>query len=280
MKRLLSLLHCRHLHLGILAIVCLSIFTSCDDAPNNSGEGSPSEPEEQWDKWDLRLGTFSLGYDVSVFLRDFRGKYKEDPVDWDEMKYHHILSDFGSLSIQHILPGMPYGGLPNNGPVVRFGFQSTDLKIPINITYTKYDADLCVNSTVHDAPHFNGEYVCDFRAQTLTTSRTHITIKWERIFTMYGEDPLSINLYGSAVYVYPYVKSTTGDDEVAVRETGGERVVVENTVPFHLRGETVSLRLLSTRAVISDILSQPVLKGGRVTTYKWKEPKLAKIQSK
>ncbi len=280
MKRLLSLRQRRHLHLGILAIVCLSIFTSCEDAPNNSGEGSPSEPEEQWDKWDLRLGTFSLSYNVSGFLHDFRLRYNENPVDWDEMKYHRILSDFGSLFIQDILPGVPYGGLSSNGPIVRFSFQSTDLKIPINITYTKFDTGLCVNGTVHDAPHFNGEYVCDFRAQTLTTSRTHITIKWERTYTMNGEDPLSINLYGSAVSVYPYVKSATGDDEVAVRETGGERFAVENTVPSHLRGETVSFRIVSTKPVITDILSQPVLKGGRVTTYKWKEPKLAKIQSK
>ncbi len=293
MKRLLSLLHCRYLHLGIAAIVCLSIFTACDTS-NNSGGGTSSEPEEQpeeqYDKWDLKLAAFALNYDVNNFLRNYRLRYGGDPADWEEMiSYHHIdrYTNTGVLFIQDILPASLYNGNPENRPKVSFSFHSEDLKTPVVKNYTQYDEKLCANYTVHDAPLFEEEYICDFHAQTLTTSTSCITIEWERSIPSYGKETLFINdgygnnLNGKAVIVDPFLKSTTGDDEVAVRETtGGERVVVENTVPSNLRGETVSFRIVTTKPVVTDVLSQPVLKGGRVSTYKWKEPRLAKIQSK
>ena len=291
MKRLLSLLHCRHLHLGILAIVCLSIFTSCDETPGNSNGGTPSEPSEsQSDKWDMPIG-IQLFYNASNFLDNYKQRYGgSEPSDWRELSYTHGIQREGELFFENLLPinmgGYGWPDKPEYRPEIRFDFWLTgksEMDKPVQKKYTAYNDSLMVFKIVHDAPIPNYyQTVCDFHARTIITSKNHLCLKWEYSTVLQNKDSMNnmLLLEGDVKSVSVYTKSTTGEDEVAIREAGRERVVVENTVPFHLRGKTVSLRLLSTRAVISDVLSQPVIKGGRVSLSKWKEPKIAKIQSK
>ena len=295
MKRLLSLLHCRYLHLGIAAIVSFCVATSCLEILEVIIRGIPEYPGEPAppENWNLPISESTLNYDVRPFLEEYkRGNNNQAPTDWNELVSAHNITDHTncSLTIKDVLPSnlhdvwSHWNSHPDDGPKVSFSFSSKYSEKTDKRTYTEYEESLCRDNVVRAVPYYDCEYICDFHAQTITTSKSRISINWEHTIILHNEEALWIK-YGDTDGIVgaadPFVKSTTGDDEVAVRETtGGERVVVENTVPSNLHGKTVSFRIVSTKPVITDVLSQPVLKGGRVSTYKWKEPRLAKIQSK
>ena len=281
--------------LGIACIFLLSTAFCCintgsgggSGTGSGSGSGSGSGPEIE--KWDLSINcAVFLNYDVRPFLDDYKNRYGGfAPSDWNELVFAHGITDFTDtwLMLNDLLPEnlhdvwWNWNMYPEDGPEVRFDFHLNEGDF--SKTYKEYDDLLCRHNTVHDAPLTFDEYICDFHAQTITTSKSRISINWDESYVLWGQEMLWIdNLNGVVDTADPFFKSTTGEDEVAVRNEGGERVVVENTVPSNLRGESVIFHVLSTRPVVTDVLSQPVIRGGRVTTYKWKVPSLAKINLK
>lgn len=239
------------------------------------------------DKRDLHLTLGPLSYNLEPFLSSYKNAHNGAmPEDWWELADCHGIVPYNSFtSLNYILPNesLNIPSDPERRAKVTFDFTAPFCKNYIRIEYptnSQKDRDLVESGIVRDAPKITGEYLCDFSAHTITTSKNHISIKWEKSYEVRNNDSIWIELEGDVDPGDAFVKSSTGDDEVAVRDDGNGRVVVVNTIPASILGGVYSCRISSKKPVISDVLSQPVYKGGQFTKYKWDQPLLAKLNSK
>lgn len=225
-----------------------------------------------------------LWYDIRPFLQACRDSNGTEPSDWRELtNAHGIIGEFAHfVTFNDLLPRNAensswWPSKPEHRAGISFDFYADGYSNSIKIEYTKHDKDLCFDNVIHAAPNIHKKHYCDFSAHTISTSTNHISIIWEYPLIVETHDAFNaIHLdseeNGTIVPDVAYVKSTTGEDEIAIRDEDGENVVVENTIPQYIEEGEYIFHIIDKSPIISDALLQPVYISGRLSTAKWNAP--------